>query len=340
MSKHKNDGQFDINSVTKNEVPLSSIRENPAALREVDKEAEDYQLLVESVKLRGVLNPVVVRKLVDPETKVEFFGLVDGLHRYNAAQDAGLRTIPVRVVEGDDLQALEDQIITNAHRVITKPVEFTKGIQRLMGANPLMTIGELATKKLGMSLAWVSDRLGLLKLAPQIQKLVDEDQIPLANAYALAKIKDHAEQINFMERAMTMPTSEFGPTVQARVKEIRDAARAGRSPTPEGFKPVPTGQKLGDIKSEFENPVIGPFLHQQLAPDASSDYDRGFSDAIKWVLHMDPESVKQQEADWNRRQEEAKAKKVAAAAERATKKAQDAQAAAAKAQEEFAAAAG
>lgn len=340
MSKHKHeDGVFDAASFkVQSEVPLSAIRENPAALREVDKENEDYIMLVESVRLRGVLNPIVVRKLVDPETNETFFGLVDGLHRYNAAQDAGLKSIPVRIVEGDDLKALEDQIITNAHRVITKPVEFTKGIQRLMGANPTMTISELATQKLGTTTGWISDRLGLLKLAPAIQQLVDDGKIPLVNAYALAKIKDHNEQTLFIDRAMTMPASEFAPTVQARVKEIRDAARQGKTAAPEGFKPVATLQKLADLKSEYENPVVGAFLQNQLAPDATADYQRGFHDAISWVLHMDPESVKQQEADWNRRQEEQKAKKQQLAAERAQKKAAAAAEAAAKAQEELAAA--
>ncbi len=312
------------------EVELKQIRENPAALREVDKENDDYILLVESVKLRGVLNPIVVRKMVDPETSDEFYGLVDGLHRYSAAQDAGLKTIPVRIIDADEMEALEAQIITNAHRVVTKPVEFTRGIQRLMSANPLLTITELATKKLGMSTTWVSERLGLLKLAEPIQKLVDDGKITLANAYALAKLKDVTEQNNFLERAMTMQPAEFLPTVQTRVKEINDAKRQGRAPKPEGWPgPVPFVQKLGDLKAEFDHPAIGPFLHKELAPNAGPDFDEGFRMGIAWVLHMDPKSAEAQKQKWEQDQEAEKEKKKKLAAERAQKKAEAAQKAAA-----------
>jgi len=313
-------------------IPLSAIRENPAALRGVDKSNPEYVQLVESVKIKGVLNPVVVRRLVDPETKEVFYGLVDGLHRYNAAQDAGLDSIPVHVVEGDDLEVLEAQIITNAHRVQTKPVEFTKGIQRLMSANPLMTSTELAGK-LGMSTDWINDRLGLLKLAPPIQKLVDEGTIGLSNAYALAKLKDPQEQSNFVDRAITQTPQEFVPAVQARVKEINEARRAGRAAAPEGFQAQPKLQKLGDIKTEYESGAIGQFLKQQNAPHANHDWLAGFRMAIAWALSMDPQSQQAHEQAWNQRQEKKKLDKETRDKEKNEKKLADAQAKAKEAQD-------
>jgi ParB family chromosome partitioning protein len=92
------------------EVPLAKIRENPVALRQVNRGTESYLELVDSIKQEGVLNPIVVRPMVDPETDEEFFGLIDGLHRYTAAQDAGLDTIPAHIKSMEDAQVLVAQI--------------------------------------------------------------------------------------------------------------------------------------------------------------------------------------------------------------------------------------
>lgn len=321
-------------TVSQAEIPLSAIRENPAALRGVDKDNPEYMLLVESIKLVGVQQPVLVRKQIDPETKEVFYGLIDGLHRYSASQDAGKTMIPVRVIDSaDDLKALELQIILNARKVETQPVQYTKAIQRLMAAHPTMTIAQLATEKLAASPQWVSERLGLLKLSPAIQKLVDDGKIGLANAYALAKLKEHDEQTNFVERAMTMTPAEFSPTVQARVKEIRDAKQRGQAPRPEGFVPSPHLQKLGDLKSEFEQPNVGPFLRKELAPNAGPDFDAGFKMGLAWVLHMDPKSVLVQEEKWKQDKARKELDKQAKEKEKAEKRLEAAQKAARDAQE-------
>jgi len=295
------------------EIAIAAIRENPAALRAVDKTTEDYQQLVDSIRDRGVLNPIVVRRLKDGETGEEFFGLVDGLHRYSATQDAGRTTIPVRIVEAGDMEALELQIIANARKVQTRPVEYTKGIQRLMSADPLMTIPQLA-KKLSCSPQFINDRMGLLKLADNIAALVDEGKIPLSNAYVLAKLKDPQEQLNFLERAITESPNSLAPMVQARLKEINQAKREGRAANPPGFAAVPTLQKLGDLKNELDNPTVGPFLIADCKP---KDMKEAFHLAIAWVLHMDPKSIEQQRAEWDRREAEKKNKKDAAAKEKA-----------------------
>lgn len=320
-------------------ISLAEIRENPAALRSVDKTNPDYLTLVDSIRLRGVLNPVVVRRLTDPDTGKQYYALIDGLHRFTAAQDAGLEHIPVNVITSTDAQVLEDQIIANVQKIETKPVEYTKGLQRLMAQNPFMTVPELSAK-LCKSPAWVSQRMSLIKLLDPIGKLVDEGKINLSNAYCLAKLPEE-DQLNFLERAISMNPKEFAPTVEMRVKEVKEARREGRKAKEAEFQPVAFIQNLVDVKSEMDNPQIGPYLVNEFKGDVVVPDNpvqtavNAFNLAVKWFLHLDPKSVEAQRAKDQQRREEEKAKKEERAQQRKEKKALEAKAAYEKAQAEL-----
>lgn len=293
------------------EIPLSLIRESKVALRSVQRQSEQYQGLVDSIKARGVLNPILVREQKDPETGELIYGLVDGLQRFNASMDAGRETIPAKVTSLSDAEVLEAQIITNVHKIETKPVEYSKQLMHILAGNPTMTISNLATK-LAKSPTWVSERLGLVKLSESIGKLVDEGKINLSNAYALAKLPDE-EQANFVERAMTQQPQEFVPAANARVKELRDAKRQGRDASAGGFTPVAHLQKVGDLKSELENFETIPALLDRLNV---TDPKEAAKLTLQWVLHLDPVSVELAKTQFEERQrqvEEAKAKRKAEA---------------------------
>lgn len=302
------------------EIKLSDIHENPVALRAVNRSLESFQGLVDSIKEKGVLNPILVRELKNEETGDTYYGLIDGLQRFSASQDAGRETIPAKVVSMTDAEVLEAQVITNVHRVETKPVEYSKQLIRILSGNPTMTISDLA-KKLAKSLTWVSERLGLVKLGDEIAKLVDANTINLSNAYALAKLPEE-EQANFVDRAITMTPQEFVPQVNNRVKEIREAKRQGRDATKAEFVPMPHLQKLSDIKAEFQEGTIAESL---IAKTGITDPVEAFKLGVAWTLHMDPVSqevaktenearVKAEAEAKERRKEEARKKRADAAA--------------------------
>ena len=300
-------------------IPLNKIRENPVALRNVNRESEDYQGLVDSIRKDGVLNAIVVREITDPDTKETLYGLIDGLHRYTASQDAGKTDIPAHITSMDEAKILEAQILANIHKVETKPVEYSKQLVRILAQNPLMTTSELAAT-LSKSPSWLAERLGLVKLAEAIQKLVDEDKINLSNAYALAKLPAE-EQPNFLDRAMTMQPPEFVPTVNGRIKELRDAKRQGRAAAPAEFVPVARLRKLGELKDELNNPVVGKVLVTELKPKSM---DEAFALGVAWALHMDPATVqadRQRDAEARKAREEEKAKRKAEREEKAKKEA-------------------
>ena len=167
-------------TVLKN-ITLSEIRENKAALRQVNRQSEEYVELVESVRENGVFNAIVVRPIVDEETKETYYGLVDGLHRYSAACDAGQKTIPASVLDLTDAESLEAQIIGNIHKIETKPVEYSRSLQRLMAANPLLTISDMASKLSKSKMECVLDILSKEDKSPEEVFFVDDNVGNLLN---------------------------------------------------------------------------------------------------------------------------------------------------------------
>ena len=299
-------------------VPLSLIVESEVALRGVDKKSEDYLQLSQSVRANGVLEPILVREVKDPSGVLRY-GLINGLQRYTASKDAGHTDIPAHIVDIDEADLMQAQIITNLHRVETKPAQYSVQLRRLISQNPLLTMRELANT-LSVSTKWLDDRLSLVKLHKNIQKLVDNDELKLANAYALAKLPVD-EQLEFVDRALTEKSVEFTGIVAQRVKEIRDAKKQGREPRDQTFQPVERVQSLGDIKTERASKAVMETILKEVKAESAAD---GWSAAIDWVLRMDPLSVQQQKATYEQKLQEREANRVKAKEERERKKKEDA----------------
>ena len=272
------------------EIPLSKIRENPSALRAVNRTGESYLELVESIRKEGVLNPILVREVRDPDSNEMVYGLVDGLHRFSGAQDAGLETIPAKIVAMDDAKVLIAQIMTNVHKVETRPAEYSAQLNRILAWEPLLTLSELAAR-LGKSPTWVTETLRLVKLDDSIQELVNTGEINLSNAYALAKLPPE-EQANFLDRAMTQSPQEFVPAVSARVKELRDAKRQGREAKPAEFQPVAHVRKIAELRELATDKTAAVKVANMLKV---SDVD-SFILGLQFAVHLDPISVEQQRA--------------------------------------------
>ncbi len=308
--------QYDLRTID-----IGSIQENPVALRSVNKEAESYLNMVASVRSKGIMNPFSVRErtAVIDGVETSYFEICDGLHRYSAACDAGLTELPVNVVTFGDAQVLESQIIANVQRIETRPVEYTKQITRIFTANPALTMTEMAGK-LAKSVTWVSQRLGLLKLGDKIGELVDDGKITVSNAVVLAKLPLD-EQLNFVDSAMSMSSEEFVPTVQARVKELREALREGRAAKEYVFEPLARVQKFAVLKEEYSAPSVGP---QLVAQQGITDPAAAFALGVAWAISLDPSSVDVQRANSDAKMQRKADEKKKRKADRANKKAEEA----------------
>lgn len=302
---------FNFKNATLTKIPLAKIRENVEALRTtVEKDTEGYQQLVDSVRKRGILNPILVREIKDPATGEPLYGLIDGLHRFNAAMDAGLTEIPAQVGSLEEGDLLEAQILANVHRIETKPVQYSKALLKILGANPLLTMVELAGR-LSRSPAWLNERLGLVKLKKEIAAMVDDGTLGLTNAYALAKLPED-KQVDLLQQAIAKSPAEFVPHATSIQKEIANAKREGRKADTETFKPVARLQRLASIRDEADLASKAPdqskLIHSAKANGVKT-VDEAIAYALSWVLHLDPESVK---ADQAKYEADKKAKEEAA----------------------------
>lgn len=296
-------------------VKLERIRENPAALREVKRDSEKYLELVDSVKAKGILNPPLGRKCIDPETNEEYIGLIDGLHRFSAAKDAGLTEMPMLIKDMDEVGVLEAQLAANLFKIETKPAEYAKQLNRLLALDPFLSMANLA-ERLTVSTSWLSERLGLVKLTEKIAALVDNGDICVSNANHLAKLPPE-EQENFADRAQTDSPQKFIPEVQSRLTEIRAAKREGRNASPEEFVPNPRMRKLAQIKSELVNQEVGKVICNKFSLGTAEE---GFAMAMKWLLQVDPDSIELGKAEWEQRKAEMVEAKAKRDAERKKKK--------------------
>lgn len=298
-------------------VPINKIRENKEALRKVNREKEEYKQLVDSVRTHGIMNSITVRELMDPVSGEQFYGLIDGLHRYNAAKDVGLGEIPGQILSMSDADVLEAQVLANVHKIETKPIEYTKQLVKILNNNPLLTVAQLAGK-LSKSPGWVKQRLGLLDLTPELQKLVDENTLGLSNAFLLSQLPTE-EQTEWVDRAIAQSPQEFIPAANQRVKQIKEEKRKGRDSAKSEFEPVAWLRKLSELKEELEK-----------GTDTSSilvgvnDPVMAFRRGLEYAMHMDPVSVTKQKEDYEKLKKQKEEAKVRRQAEREEKKRREA----------------
>lgn len=300
-------------------IPVKQVRENPAALREVDQGTEKWAEFVSNVRARGVLKPILVHEKDDPENPGQkIYGLSDGLHRVTAAKAAGLDTIPANIVPLEEAEVLETQLMLNFHVIATKPIEFSKGIVRMLGLNPTMTMTDLCNK-LNVNSGWLNQRLSLLKLKEEYQALVEENKLNLTNAYALAKLPVE-EQPNFIDRAMTEQPDVFVQVANERAKALKDAQRKGNAASAETFVATPHVKKVAELKEEYESGVIASaFKGKGIISDTDA-----FKMGVAWSLHMDPMSVEAARIAWEAKQKDKAEKERKRLAESAEKKKQEA----------------
>lgn len=297
-------------------IPLSLIDVSDVSLRGVQRQTEEFQHLVDSIRNRGVLNSILVREQVNA-SGVKRYSLIDGLQRFTAAGDAGLVEIPANVVNLDDAEVLEVQLIANLNRITTKPADQCKQLYRMMARNVYMTKSQLA-ERVNQSVAWIDQRLSLKNLHPDAIPLVNEGVIHLSNAFALTKLPTDY-QAEFIEAAKTEPPKTFIPRMKNRAKEIKDAKKTGADVGATGFQPVQHLQKPAAIKAELENNIVGIQLLSEAG--LSGDAMAAWKLAIAWVLHFDPASQAEQKRAHEVREAEKAAERERIKAEKEKEKA-------------------
>jgi len=176
-------GDTDTNS-SKNKLSISSIVRNKFQPRKVfDKESLDE--LTNSIRERGMIQPIVVRKSQDKHDKFE---LVAGERRWLAAQNAGLHEVPVVEVEVDDLKSLEFAIVENVQRDNLNPIEETLGYQRLI--DEFGYDQEKVSKFIGKSRSHITNCLRLLTLPKEVIEFIQTNKLSQGHAKVLIGLEN------------------------------------------------------------------------------------------------------------------------------------------------------
>ncbi len=299
---------------------LSEIRVSPAALRQCDTDNVDYVSLRDSIKVGGVLQPLLVREKTDTledGTSETYYQLVDGLQRYTACKELGINEVDVKIGTLSDIEALQAQIITNVHRVDTKPVEYTKALQRLMSLDSSLTVPDIAVR-IAQSADWLNKRFNMVnKLDERLLDIVNAGQISITNALQLAKLPK-TEQIDYAQQAQTESSVDFVKTVKDRVAEINAAAKEGREAEDRSFELTIKQRKLSEIKAANDD---GSFAASLVSSAQPADLVAAVQLGIQWVLSVDPVTAASREAAYNESETLRTEKKEQAKVERKKKSA-------------------
>ena len=162
-----------------NKLPLSDVVPNKFQPRK-NFEEQDLEDLTNSIKERGVIQPIIVR---ESNTDTNKFEIVAGERRWLAAGRAGLHDIPVVVTVADDLKSLEFAIIENVQRHDLNPLEEAKGYKRLI--DEFSYDQEKVSKFIGKSRSYITNSLRLLTLPKDVINLIEKRKISAGHAKIL-----------------------------------------------------------------------------------------------------------------------------------------------------------
>ena len=162
-----------------NKLLISELVRNKFQPRKIFDE-ESLQDLANSIKERGVIQPIIVRKSKENKLKHE---IIAGERRWLAAQKAGLHEVPVVITNVDDLKALEFAIIENVQRNDLNAIEEALGYQRLI--DEFSYNQEKVAKFIGKSRSHIANHLRLLTLPNEVLKLVETKKISPGHAKIL-----------------------------------------------------------------------------------------------------------------------------------------------------------
>ena len=164
-------------------LPLNVLSESTTNPRRIFEDAA-LKELAESIRSQGVLSPLLVRPLTG-----QSFEIVAGARRYRAAQMAGAPTVPVRIVNLTDAEALEAQLIENLQRRDVHPLEEAQGLKALLNLeDPKYSIEQIAAK-VGKSPAYCAARVRLTELAAPAVEAFYAEEIGIGHALLLAKLQ-------------------------------------------------------------------------------------------------------------------------------------------------------
>ena len=187
----------------KNQLSISDLIPNKYQPRKIFDE-DNLNDLTNSIKERGILQPIIVRKSNDDKSKFE---IIAGERRWLAAQKAGLHTVPVVITEADDLKSLEFAIVENVQRHDLNPLEEAQGYKRLI--DEFNYDQEKVSKFIGKSRSHITNSLRLLTLPLEVIKLIEIQKLTAGHAKILVGLENSSFVANkIVEKKLSVRQAE------------------------------------------------------------------------------------------------------------------------------------
>ena len=205
-----------------NKVSISDLKSSKFQPRKLFEE-ESLQDLTNSIKERGIIQPIIVRRCSDDNSKYE---IIAGERRWLAAQKAGLHEVPVVVADVDDLKSLEFAIVENVQRNDLNSIEEARGYQRLI--SEFSYDQEKVAQFIGKSRSHITNFLRLLSLPETVLKLIETKKLTPGHAKILVGL-NNAESIAYkiVEKNLSVRQAEnfvkIFKTKKQSFKKLKDS---------------------------------------------------------------------------------------------------------------------
>jgi len=220
------------------EIPLERLSANPFQPR-AEFDAEKLEELAESIKLHGVLQPVVVRRFGDD------YQIIAGERRWRAAQMAGLKAIPAVVRELDDAGMIQVALIENLQREDLNPIEEAAAYRKLMDEFDMTQ--EQLSATLGKSRSAIANGVRLLNLPDGVQEHVAQGRLSGGHARCLLAVSGTDLQLRLADEVIEKGLS-VRQTEELVKKLARNVSRETMEITPRAPDPdvVAVMRRLGE----------------------------------------------------------------------------------------------
>ena len=169
---------------SKDKLAISDLVPNKYQPRKIFQET-NLEDLANSIKERGMIQPIIVRKSNNDHSKFE---IIAGERRWLAAQRVGLHDVPVVITEADDLKSLEFAIVENVQRSDLNPLEEAQGYKRLI--DDFSYDQEKVSKFIGKSRSYITNSLRILTLPEDVIKLIEEQKLTPGHAKILVGLEN------------------------------------------------------------------------------------------------------------------------------------------------------
>ena len=187
----------------KNQVSISDLVPNKYQPRKIFDEAS-LEDLTNSIKERGMIQPIIVRNSKDDRSKFE---IIAGERRWLAAQRAGLHKVPIVITEADDLKSLEFAIVENVQRHDLNPLEEAQGYKRLI--DEFSYDQEKVSKFIGKSRSYITNSLRILTLPNDVIKLIETQKLTAGHAKVLVGLNNASfVAAKFIEKKFSVRQAE------------------------------------------------------------------------------------------------------------------------------------